>query len=139
VEYCGAVDLVGARLRPGVGRHALGVPASLVAHRILPLNRILPELDHDIARTYALSKARRRIYKVIERHLLSRWRGAAVDPRLEQAVNRIRQQQGCVRIDRLAEALRMSQRQLERRFLFEIGLSPKRWSRLADRLTNEAR
>jgi transcriptional regulator GlxA family with amidase domain len=55
---------------------------------------------------------------------------AEPDTRVRLAVEAIRRRHGNVEIDRLARAAGLSRRQMERRFLETVGLTPKRLARI---------
>ena len=62
------------------------------------------------------------------RQLLTRT-SVAIDL-LDQSVNEIERHRGQIRIDMLARELGVSRRDLERRFLHAVGISPKAFSRI---------
>jgi transcriptional regulator GlxA family with amidase domain len=55
---------------------------------------------------------------------------AAPDPVTVAAAQLIRARKGSLPIHQIARRLGVSERQLERRFLRDVGLTPKRWSRV---------
>lgn len=76
--------------------------------------------------------------KALEQFLLSRMVEREADRTVAMAVACIRESQGRVRIDDLAQRAGLSQSALERRFLREIGTSPKKLASIV-RLRNAVR
>jgi AraC-like DNA-binding protein len=68
--------------------------------------------------------------RLVERALARSLDAARVDPRVRQAVDLIARRHGLGSIDRLAGAVGLTRRHLERRFLQAVGLSPKRLARI---------
>ncbi len=88
---------------------------------------IIGQLDKAIADTDRL--------KVIETFLISRLKKKAKDELIIIAVELIKQYVGNIKITLLAEKLRISQSQLERRFRRVVGASPKKFASIV-RLRN---
>lgn len=131
LRYQGAIDLAGVRLRPTAAARLFKNSVPTMADRIVPLVDLLPDLDRAIASATASPQAPNQVLtwlgEALERHVDA---GRSPNPILERATSEIRRQHGRVRIGRLARNLGISQRQLERRFLAGLGLSPKRWCRI---------
>ena len=129
VHYCGPVDLVGVRLRPEASNALLGGRAVAAADRIVALTDVSRELDRRIACSRGRSASE--LLNAIERVLVSLAASARQpDSMLVRAVAEIRLRQGRVRIASLARHLGVGTRRLERRFVAEIGLPPKRFCRV---------
>ena len=131
VTYSGVVDLVGFRLRPGIARAIVQSPLARVVNRLVPLVSAAPALDAALessldqrSSSTARSDAVQRAIEAFVRQL----------PRpngfFQRSVEAIHARQGRIRIEELASELSVSRRQLERAFLANIGLSPKRWCRV---------
>ena len=131
VIYAGAVDLVGVRLRPGVVRAMVNVPLARLVNRIVPLGSVAPSLDAKLAEGVASAGASGKRPDAMQRVIESFTRQTTPpDGFFTRAIDAIRAQQGRIRIDDLASRLGVSRRHLEREFLANIGLSPKRWCRV---------
>lgn len=113
VAQSARIDVIGMRVRPG-GFHALtGLDAAELAGSIHDARDVFgeDELEPIIAR------------------LSNRW--SETDARVDAAVAAIRRRHGRLRIGRLASALNVSERTLERLFRHHVGLSPKELARVA--------
>ena len=131
VIYLGVVDLVGLRFRPGSVRAIVATPLTSLVNRIVPLASVAPALDArleaGLAGVGSTSNRSGAIQDVIGSFL-----GQTKPPNgiFLRSVETIRARQGRIKIQELATQLPVSRRQLEREFLANIGLSPKRWCRV---------
>lgn len=123
--------LLGVRFLPGRGAALLGeAPERLAEARLLPaaalrrraltaLHERLREIDDGMARV-----------ALLERELLGWLRQSeAPSPLLGAALEWQRRRRGQGSVAELAEALSVSQRQLQRQFRHHLGLSPKQYAR----------
>ena len=67
--------------------------------------------------------------RIFESFLLRRSGGRVVDPRIAEAVRLIERKQGRITVSEISDCVGWSARQLERQFLWKIGLGPKALSR----------
>lgn len=133
VEMTGAVDLLGVRLRPGVGGMLLGMPAAELTDRILDLEDALPA-----GRAAGLGEALSSVgdptgrIAVLETHL-GRWLRAAgpAPPAVGAAVGLIERSRGGIPVRELERRVGLSARQLERLFARYAGMTPKTACRVA--------
>ena len=124
----GSMHVVGIRFRPGGARRLLSVPQHELTGRILPLASVAPAL----ARRLMDGVDTRRpegIASGIADALGSAPSGEP-DRRVSEAVGLIRRTHGRISVDALAAHCNLSGRQLERRFLDDVGLPPKRLARI---------
>lgn len=127
LEPEGAIDLVGIRLRPAGAAGLVEPPAAEVAGCIPALEDVAPGLatlhervgnaDDRVGEALALLEP-----------LLNR--AAAPDARLARAVALLESTRGDVSIDRAAREAGWSTRQLQRRFMQDVGLGPKTYARI---------
>jgi AraC-like DNA-binding protein len=130
VGYTGAVDLLGVRLHPAAQRLVLGVRPSSLTNRAVSLKRISPSLDEVLAAIDGGGEPDRRLPSV-ETALGVLLKGVPPPhPLIAGAASEIRRSGGRVRIAALARGIGCGVRRLERVFLDEVGLSPKRWARV---------
>ena len=121
--------ILGLRLRPGVAGSVLGMPASeVVDHPHIPLEDLLgpgaAELEERLGETVGEEPA----FDLLERLVAFRLQAAELDPLVLAASRRLGFDGS--RVDRLAEALGISDRQLRRRFHDAVGYGPKMLDRV---------
>jgi AraC-like DNA-binding protein len=118
---------LGLRLRPGVAGAVLGMPASEVLDVHVKLEELLgPEAD-ELAERLGESDSDEDAFGVLERAIGSRIEGGP-DPLVLAATRRLGFPGS--RVDQLAEALGISDRQLRRRFHQAVGYGPKTLDRV---------
>ena len=121
----GKVDLLGVHFRPGAARSFLDAPAPEVVDRIADESVLCSPLARAIAGTVRNADACRRVelLQVALAALVgSPSRGELL---VRGAVRALVQRQGHVAIEPLAQAFGVTRRQLERRFIEELGIAPK--------------
>jgi AraC-like DNA-binding protein len=135
VEPCGAVDLAGIRFRPSGARALVGAPMGELLNATPALSDLALRLarrieaallaaGHDpAARAHALDAT-------LVAALGERRSARRADARVALAVREIERASGAVSVDALARAASLSARQLERAFLRDVGLAPKRFARI---------
>lgn len=128
LQLAARVNLMGVRFRPGMGTAFFGVGLDELSGfhgddwpdlRLSSLVDALAELDLDAQQA------------LVERELLARLKDAQ-DPRapVQQLLTRIADSQGRARLNELMQAVPLGQRQLERLFRHQVGLTPKQFSRI---------
>jgi len=118
----GAV-LLGIRFRPGAGGPALGVPLSELRDRRVELVDVDPALARKLHGDLEPDQAARRLQRVA-----AELAAAPEDPLVAEAVARLADP--AVRVESLAEAVGLSERQLRRRFHAAAGYGPKTLQRV---------
>lgn len=123
------VTMIGIRFLPGHAAAFLGIPADALTDRMIPLNDIrridLSGIDPDILRNNPESLA-----GTIEERLLHAGAARRADARAQLAVSRFINHRGSLSVETAAEALGLTRRHLERLFLAEVGVTPKRFARI---------
>lgn len=126
----GAVQMLGIRFHPGGTAPFLCVPMNELTDRIAELGSLSSELERELLLVSedlsSLSERTLAIESVLIARLL---RGSFHSSAIKLAA-RIVESAGCVSVDQLATAAGISSRQLERRFLREIGIGPKLLGRI---------
>lgn len=127
----GNVSGVSALLSPwGLNVFCKGVVKDCVDKRVdcrdLFPNAIIEKIEDDLA---VQSSAIERV-QYIERFLLARLNPQYEDLLIQTACKTLNQTNGNYAINQLARFLGLSKRSLERRFLYHIGTSPKRYARI---------
>ena len=126
----GAVELIGVRFHPGGTIPFLDQPLHELTNRIIELGGIDSALESELVRALASSLDLTSRINAIESCLTRRAQSFAGDQRwLKLTANAVRVS-GRITVDTLADAAGVSTRQLERRFLGEVGIGPKLFCRI---------
>jgi AraC-like DNA-binding protein len=111
-------------------------PVNLISGNSFSLEELTSkQITSDLEEKISLALNNQERIQLIEQFFLSRLQIGKTDKMIEEAVKRISYSSGNIRITELAEALCISQRQFEKRFLRMVGTSPKKFSSLV-RLKN---
>ncbi|MCB0579836.1 MAG: AraC family transcriptional regulator [Phaeodactylibacter sp.] len=132
VHFKGLVRVFGIRFKPEGLLPALGVPAAEARDGFIDMEAFTGRPFRELcSRLRAAGQPRERIalseaflQKKLERHASELYY-------LNRAAEMIRRRKGLVSMDELAASAYISPRQLEREFKRKIGLTPKRYMRLA--------
>jgi AraC-like DNA-binding protein len=116
--------LVGARFAPGVGGAALGIPLSELRDRRVAAADLSRELDERFPPTLEPADALGRMLQVAS----GRIHAAPPDPAVREAARRLAVPR--TRVETLADALGLSERQLRRRCHAGVGYGPKTLQRV---------
>jgi len=130
LEPCGAIDLVGIRFLPFGAAAFVGAPLDRLLNATPALADVAPRLARALeAALLAAPPSPEGRARSLDAALLAA--GAPRrDPRVRAAVERAGRELGRVSIDDLAREAAVSGRQLERLFLRDVGLAPKRFARI---------
>ena len=120
--------IVGLRLRPGVAGAVLGMPASEVLDCRVPLPDLLGRAGSELAERLEGTKRPEEAFLLLEELVATRAAAAGTDPLVLAATRRLGFPGS--RVDELAEALGISERQLRRRFHRDVGYGPKTLDRV---------
>jgi AraC-like DNA-binding protein len=124
----GGTEIAGIRLRPGVVGAVFGMPASELLDVHVPLEEVLGSRGSEFAERLKGKEGHDAEYLLLERLVASAIADRAPDP-LVLAATRHLGFSGS-RVDELAEALGISERQLRRRFHQAVGYGPKTLDRI---------
>lgn len=123
----GSSGMLGIKLQPTALYEMFGMAMSEVTDRVVPL---YPEVQHALGITAPRGRGDcQEIIHVIEENLKAHAvmvKGSAV----RKAVDFLREQHGMVGIRQLCDVAGVGERHLERMFKQQVGLSPKRYSRI---------
>ena len=126
----GRVAIVGVRFHPHGAAALLGEPQ----HRLSGLPMSLADLRPDVSRGLraCLDAADSPVAAAdaVQRVLVRATTAARIDPRVAHAVALIAGSGGRLAIDRIATLADITRRHLERRFLDQVGVTPKRLARI---------
>jgi AraC-like DNA-binding protein len=120
--------VLGVRLRPGVAGAVFGMPASELLDAQAPLEELVGSRASELAEHLDGAQGREGEYLLLEGAVASAISDAAPDPLVLAATRRL----GFpgTRVDQLANALGISERQLRRRFHDAVGYGPKTLDRV---------
>ena len=128
-DYVGPTITVLVRFTPQ-GAACLGVPASELSDRSIPLDAILPRTPtRQALDRLAEARGAQEQVTAIESFLVGL--PYEPDPLIDRAIALLGQDADYARISGVARTLALSERQLERRFLKRVGITPKRFARLS--------
>ena len=131
-EHAGPVQLLGAQLQPGVARLLASTPARELLDATLPLEHALADGTRAVpALLGTLLQATDTPARcaALDRFLLQRLAGNAVDPRVSLAVQSVIECAGAADVAELARSVAASPRNLTRLFHAWVGTSPKLFCR----------
>ena len=129
IRSVGSSRILGASLIPAGVQPLLGLPARIIADRIIPLDDVIGSSALEIEESILASAADHMLVRLGDALIrLSGYR----EPHSVAArtVQRVRTAGGQKRIDALANETNLSTRQLERVFREHVGLGPKTYSQL---------
>jgi AraC-like DNA-binding protein len=121
-------SIVGVRLRPGVAGAVFGIPASELVDVRVPLEELVGAQASVLSERLDGAEGREAEYLLLEELVASAIAGAAPDPLVLAATRRLGFPGS--RVDELADALGISERQLRRRFHRSVGYGPKTLDRV---------
>lgn len=128
----GRIGMIGIRFNPDGAAAFLRLPMHELSDRVAPLEDFWGPCAAEIEERVAAAKTDIERVRVVQQALMHRADHArpANDPVLAACVRRAIDSGGTASVDELAAHAHLSSRQLERRFLSAVGLTPKFLSRI---------
>jgi AraC-like DNA-binding protein len=130
ISPTGRVELLGIRFHPGGTAAFLRVPMNEVTDHVAELGGLSRELERELLRVSEDLASLSEKTAAVESALISRVLSRPGVPSLMQLAARIVSSAGLISVDQLALDAGISSRQLERRFMREVGVGPKLLSRI---------
>ena len=130
ISPTGAVRLIGIRFHPGGTLPFLRLPLHEITDQVVELGSLSSKLERDLLNATSTSTTLAEKVTAVEDFLTRELLSRKHDSRLTQLAARIVETGGLVSVDQLANDAGISSRQLERRFLREVGLGPKLLGRI---------
>jgi AraC-like DNA-binding protein len=130
ISPTGAVQLLGIRFQPGGTRPFLDLPASEITDQVVELGSLSRRFERDLLQACASVLSMSSKVAEVDRYFVQRLSSSIHDSHLLALAATIIDRRGIVSIDDLASDAGISNRQLERRFLHEVGLGPKLLARI---------
>ena len=130
ISPTGVVDLIGIRFHPGGTVPFLQIPLHEITDQVVELSGLCPRLERKLwGASINLTTLEERVAAIegvlISDVMKSKYESWALSLAAKQIECR-----GLISVDKLAQDAGVSARQLERRFLNEVGLGPKLLSRI---------
>ena len=126
----GPVQVLGIRFQPGGTVAFLRLPLHEITDQVVELGSLSSKFERELLRVASQSPSLVEKINAVERFMTRRVTSYDPDSRLLMLAARIVDSGGTVSVDQLAGDAGLSSRQLERRFLREIGLGPKLLGRI---------
>jgi len=130
ISPTGVVELIGIRFHPGGTAPFIRVPMYEVTDQVVALDGVAPDLERKLLRVSIDQPTMAARIATIEATLTSLISVNKIISRSVVLANLIVESGGLLSVDRLARNAGISTRQLERKFLREVGLSPKLLGRI---------
>jgi AraC-like DNA-binding protein len=130
ISPTGAVQLIGIRFHPGGTLPFMRLPLHEITDHVVELGSLASKLERDLLHAASVSCSLLDKATAIEDFLTGELLSRKHDSRLMKLAARIVESGGLVSVDQLANDAGISSRQLERRFLREVGLGPKLLARI---------
>ena len=129
ISPSGSVELLGIRFQPGGTRPFFAPPADEITDTVTDLGSFAARFERDLVEVCAKHRTLADRIAAIDAFLCARV-DSDCDLRLIKLATSIIDCRGLVSVDQLAADAGVSNRQLERRFLREVGIGPKLLARI---------
>lgn len=131
IAYLGEVRFIGIRFKPGGITAFTRMPVNEFTDSRVELFSTESVFDKSFGEDIPWERSTTDIISFVDNYLLSRLpKLSPLDERIDYAVSLIKQGKGNISIPIIAEKACLSKRQFERKFLADIGISPKAFSRI---------
>lgn len=130
ISPSGSVELLGIRFQPGGTRVFLSTPAHEITDEVVALADFSSRLERDLLAVCERHHTLRMRAGALDSYLCAQLANTNSDSQILDLAKTIVDQGGVISVDRLASDAGVSNRQLERRFLREVGLGPKLLARI---------
>jgi AraC-like DNA-binding protein len=122
----------------GTGYHRLfGISPAELADRVSDARDVMGRAESIVHEQLCAARSAEAMAEVVDRYLLAKLTDGDLHP-IHRVVEHLVASQGCANLCELSQRSGLSARQIERKFLEQIGITPKRYARLA-RFRNAAR
>ena len=124
------IGVMGVRFHPWGLNQFIKIPSANLKGEAVSLKDIFGPSERELVDKILTSTNVKQKAWIMDSFLINHFRSKTTYPALASIINQIKQHQGSLSIDRLTRMTGQSERQLERYFYNEIGLSPKSFSRI---------
>jgi AraC-like DNA-binding protein len=130
ISPSGTVELLGIRFQPGCTRPFLDSPANELTDHVVELGSLSRQFEDSLLCACEQAVGAERKIAAVDAFLVSRLNDGKFDSHLVALAASVVDRRGLVSVDQLASSAGVSSRQLERRFLQEVGVGPKLLARI---------
>jgi AraC-like DNA-binding protein len=130
ISPTGVVDLIGIRFHPGGTVPFVRTPMQEITDQVTELSGIVPGLERQLLSASIDLKILAKRVAAIEGVLIDNLIRSKPHSQTLALAAKVVEYRGLISVDQLAQNAGLSARQLERRFLNEVGLGPKLLSRI---------
>lgn len=130
ISPTGNVELLGIRFHPGGSSPFLALQMNEVTDQVTDLGGVSSELERELLRVSEQLPTLAEKTQAVESALLARLSRVRADSWSMRMAARIVASAGLISVDQLAADAGISSRQLERRFMREVGIGPKLLGRI---------
>ena len=130
ISPSGEVRLLGIRFQPGGTRAFLDLPVNEIADQVVELEGLSRQFERGLMRVCEHAMTLDRKIAAVDAFLSTRLSSGRFDAHLLALAATVIDRHGLVSVDQLASSAGVSSRQLERRFLQEVGIGPKLLARI---------
>lgn len=130
ISASGVVQLLGIRFQPGGTRPFLAVPAHELTDEVVELGSLSGAFERRLLEACTRAENLDQRIAAVDGWLVSRLGESRFDPHLLALAASVIDCRGLVSVDQLAANAGVSSRQLERRFLQDVGIGPKLLARI---------
>ena len=127
----GTIGVLGIRFRPFGAAALLDAPQHELTGSTIGVADIAPDLNGALERVRSATDDPVAAAALVQRILVRTMDSSRVDERVRGAAHAVMRSHGAVDMDDLARLAGMTRRHLERRFLDDVGIPPKRLARIA--------
>ncbi len=131
LEPTGVTGVIGIKFKPNGLFDLFQIPMTLFTNKIIDFAEVAGEEAHTITEQIITNPPNNRRIEIIEAYLMKKLmnRKSQLDY-MQRTVSMIMESIGNITVKELASKLNISDRQIERKFKEQIGISPKMFSRL---------
>ena len=130
ISPAGAVQILGIRFHPGGTLPFLRMPLHEITDQVVELGGLSSTLERDLLRVTSQPESLSEKIRAVESFLTAQLTNSKHNSWLMRLAARVVDSRGLVSVDQLAKDAGISSRQLERRFLREVGVGPKLLGRI---------
>lgn len=132
IEQYGKTGFIAVRFSALGAYHFFDIPMKEIANSEIALRNLWKDMAPEIEDKIFIAKTTQQRSQIIQNYLQLRLsRNGYIDKGIEFCINEIRHAKGQISVDKLADKVGISNRQLVRRFDKYIGLSPKEFIRIS--------